>query len=1350
MARRIQSKGRAVSERIARMKIELPLAGMEVADGVSAPVEDEEGSMLELPGVVPCNGHMDDQTAIPPPFARVGGLDPGPVRRSKSCGLPARPGGKGTDMDRETGVEGATKIHADEARNGQDHLEDERPAWHSETELYSWGRTDLGSSFQCLGPVGSEGGGGPSQMEAEEGKREEAGMAAGHGPNMLASTRQYSRSLSLPTAPLFAPVQSWYGRKNVVNLCSTLYHTVAVTLTGEVYGAGVNEDGQVSPDRQEPQLWTPVLVEPLLSQRVTMVSCGDNHTACLTASGAVVSFGNNEVGQLGHSADAASSQRVGPRTVVALGSRMVKQVACGYLFTLLLTSQGEVFSCGVGECGGHADGANRFQAERVNALRYVPVSGLATGASHALAITVTGRLWAWGQNRHGQAGAGAGVEVVQEPQQVLETAGVRSAACGAFHSVILGKDGRVWACGKNHRGQLGLPSTEAVGSSEGGDGIGGEGDRMEEGAGDGKDGDIEGGVPAASCYHVPTLVRQLEPLKVSMVACGDAHTLVLTEAGEVWSLGSNSHGQLGTGMPSRASSMASAWQWRAQRVPGLDEARVFMVAAGGEQSFAVGLGTGVATPSRRSELPVLSRDVDARELVRKFSVIKPAASCVGVGDLLSLIHGAARASDMDILERTLIDVFSSPSLLNGSFLALPTSSSRADKEELDGNGSIFPDLQIGNKIIDDIIRAPGDGAERAAGEKSNARSSSCGTQSASASGLAVQGLEAVYVRAMKLNSPPLLSRLVQAMSGALDNLVSDAKNLADPDSLRCLLAYWQCPLNSNTALSKDTFLKLCETVVSLPLSGRLLLLRFVRADYPPHLFATRLLRPLHTHIEYHLRINFGKGRAVPILVVTMSYLFMASEGGSWETTSTESGPWETEDKQCGSLISPDQFANAAVSALPDESLLHDLRTWKAVKEEKNMNRNVFTFCRYPFLLSAEAKRRLLYGEAVLEQQQAAQKDMMRQMFQGGPVMPYLVLRVDRNHLLNSTLAQVGQCDSMTLKKQLKVSFLDEEGVDEGGVKKEFFQLLTAQLFDFSYGMFKMTESKRDWWFNSSGTSFGDPQEYQLVGILVGLALYNSVLLDLHFPLVVYKKLLGRQVGLSDLREIEPELMEGLLKLLDYEQDAKNTGEEGAMVKVEDVFCLNFEVDWVEFDEVKRHELKPGGKDIEVTAANRHEYVDLYVQWVLAESIAKPFEAFKAGYDHVMGGSSISLLRPEELMLLVCGTPHLNLHELEAVAKYEGGYEAEHPVIKAFWSVVHEMDLASQRNFLMFVTGSAKAPIGGLGRLALLIQRAGPDSDNLPTAHTCFNTFLLPEYGSKEKLKERLMKAISECRGFGLQ
>ncbi len=124
------------------------------------------------------------------------------------------------------------------------------------------------------------------------------------------------------------------------------------------------------------------------------------------------------------------------------------------------------------------------------------------------------------------------------------------------------------------------------------------------------------------------------------------------------------------------------------------------------------------------------------------------------------------------------------------------------------------------------------------------------------------------------------------------------------------------------------------------------------------------------------------------------------------------------------------------------------------------------------------------------------------------------------------------------------------------------------------------------------------------------------------------------------------------------------------------------------------------------------------------------------------------MRDPAVRPLLC-PPALIIHRRNTF-DHNSGYDAKHAVVRGFWETVHEMDLESQRKLLLFVTGSYKAPIGGLGKLSLLIQRAGPDSNSLPTSSTCFNTLLLPEYSSKAKLKERLMKAISECQGFGLQ
>ena len=102
-----------------------------------------------------------------------------------------------------------------------------------------------------------------------------------------------------------------------------------------------------------------------------------------------------------------------------------------------------------------------------------------------------------------------------------------------------------------------------------------------------------------------------------------------------------------------------------------------------------------------------------------------------------------------------------------------------------------------------------------------------------------------------------------------------------------------------------------------------------------------------------------------------------------------------------------------------------------------------------------------------------------------------------------------------------------------------------------------------------------------------------------------------------------------------------------------------------------------------------------------------------------------------------------------MTQYDGGYTKDSPTVVNFWSVLHELDLEQKKRFLFFTTGSDRAPVGGLADMAFFIMKHGEDGDQLPSAHTCFNHLLLPPYNSKEKLKEKLLLAISNAEGFGL-
>jgi len=321
------------------------------------------------------------------------------------------------------------------------------------------------------------------------------------------------------------------------------------------------------------------------------------------------------------------------------------------------------------------------------------------------------------------------------------------------------------------------------------------------------------------------------------------------------------------------------------------------------------------------------------------------------------------------------------------------------------------------------------------------------------------------------------------------------------------------------------------------------------------------------------------------------------------------------------------------------------------------------------------------------------------------------------------------------------------------VKKEYFQLIVRQLLDPNFGMFTFDPESRVCWFNPN--SFETESQFMLIVIvsqsfrvlrysfgmlqIIGLAIYNGVILDISFPHVVYKKLLGFKPTLEDLKQSMPALGLSLQKLLDYDGN------------VEDDFDLVFQVSMDYFGATRSHDLISSGGDVTVTNNNRKRYVDLYVLYILEDSVSKQFDAFKRGFLFIAGGPVLRLLRYDELELLVCGEEEEpDFSDLEAGTKYEGGFSANHPVIKQFWEVVHGFTLAQKKKFLEFCTGSDRVPIGGLKSLNLILQRNGGDDERLPTASTCYNVLLLPGYASKEKLRAKLITAIENATGFGLK
>ncbi|KAJ8548804.1 hypothetical protein ON010_g10868 [Phytophthora cinnamomi] len=334
---------------------------------------------------------------------------------------------------------------------------------------------------------------------------------------------------------------------------------------------------------------------------------------------------------------------------------------------------------------------------------------------------------------------------------------------------------------------------------------------------------------------------------------------------------------------------------------------------------------------------------------------------------------------------------------------------------------------------------------------------------------------------------------------------------------------------------------------------------------------------------------------------------------------------------------------------------------EAEREAEHMPERMLSemsFCDFPFVLDAASKSKVLQIDSDLEQRARAQDAVLSSRsiltMESAP-SPYLVLKVRRDNIVEDALQQLVHLSSSaeTLKKPLKVKFVGEEGIDEGG---------------------------------------------RFVGS------YNGV--RAHWHTAGSCNLQRRHPGrLEDLEVALPDLGRGLRQLLNFQGD------------VEGVYQRNFEYSYEVFGEVKTVELKPGGSSIPVTIANREEYVSLYVDYVLNKSVTRQYAAFHHGFHQVCNREVLSMFRWEELQLLICGSSNLDFEALEEATHYEDGFTEDSTIIQDFWIIVHALPLDDKKKLLRFATGSDRVPIRGLSNLVFVISRNGPDSDRLPTAHT---------------------------------
>uniref|UniRef100_A0A8D0CSL0 E3 ubiquitin-protein ligase n=1 Tax=Sander lucioperca TaxID=283035 RepID=A0A8D0CSL0_SANLU len=329
-----------------------------------------------------------------------------------------------------------------------------------------------------------------------------------------------------------------------------------------------------------------------------------------------------------------------------------------------------------------------------------------------------------------------------------------------------------------------------------------------------------------------------------------------------------------------------------------------------------------------------------------------------------------------------------------------------------------------------------------------------------------------------------------------------------------------------------------------------------------------------------------------------------------------------------------------------------------------------------------------------------------------------------------------------LRRRLWIIFPGEEGLDYGGVAREWFFLLSHEVLNPMYCLFEYA-GKDNYCLQINPASYINPDHlkyFKFIGRFIAMALFHGKFIDTGFSLPFYKRILNKPLALKDLESIDPEFYNSLIWIKD------NNIEECGLE-------MFFSVDKEILGEVTTHELKPDGGNIQVTEENKEEYIRLVAEWRLSRGVEEQTQAFFEGFNEVLPQQYLQYFDAKELEVMLCGMQEIDLVDWQRSTIYRH-YARSSKQILWFWQFVKEMDNEKRMRLLQFVTGTCRLPVGGFADLMgsngpqkFCIEKVGKENW-LPRSHTCFNRLDLPPYKSYEQLKEKLMFAIEETEGFG--
>uniref|UniRef100_W8C7B3 E3 ubiquitin-protein ligase n=1 Tax=Ceratitis capitata TaxID=7213 RepID=W8C7B3_CERCA len=352
------------------------------------------------------------------------------------------------------------------------------------------------------------------------------------------------------------------------------------------------------------------------------------------------------------------------------------------------------------------------------------------------------------------------------------------------------------------------------------------------------------------------------------------------------------------------------------------------------------------------------------------------------------------------------------------------------------------------------------------------------------------------------------------------------------------------------------------------------------------------------------------------------------------------------------------------------------------------------------------------------------------------------IRIRRTSILEDSYRIINSVTKTDLlKTKLWVEFDGETGLDYGGLAREWFYLLSKEMFNPYYGLFEYSAMDNYTLQINNGSGLCNEEHlsyFKFIGRIAGMAVYHGKLLDAFFIRPFYKMMLQKPIDLKDMESVDTEYYNSLMWI--KENDPRQLE-------------LTFSLDEDTFGQKSQHELKPGGSNIEVTDENKDEYIKLVIEWRFVARVKEQMSSFLDGFGSIIPLNLIKIFDEHELELLMCGIQNIDVKDWRENTLYKGDYHQNHIIIQWFWRAVLSFSNEMRSRLLQFVTGTSRVPMNGFKELygsngpqMFTIEKWGTPN-NYPRAHTCFNRLDLPPYEGYVQLKDKLVKAIEGSQGF---